>query len=93
MRIKVEFAGGLDMLFNAKQLEVDIPDDTNIRKLIELLRDEHIKRDRELFATGSKIRPGVLILVNDVDFEVLESYDYKLKQNDTVLFVSTLHGG
>ena len=38
-------------------------------------------------------RPGILVLINDADWE-LEGEDlYELKTNDNVLFVSTLHGG
>lgn len=38
-------------------------------------------------------RPGVLVLVNDADWELEGEDKYELKKNDNILFVSTLHGG
>lgn len=38
-------------------------------------------------------RPGILVLVNDSDWELLGELDYEIQQNDNILFISTLHGG
>ena len=38
-------------------------------------------------------RPGILVLVNDADWELEGEDQYELKRNDNILFVSTLHGG
>ncbi|EDQ88448.1 uncharacterized protein MONBRDRAFT_8920 [Monosiga brevicollis MX1] len=38
-------------------------------------------------------RPGILILVNDTDWELLDGLDYQLQDKDNVVFISTLHGG
>jgi ubiquitin related modifier 1 len=38
-------------------------------------------------------RPGILVLINDADWELEGEGAYKLKENDHILFVSTLHGG
>lgn len=41
------------------------------------------------------IKPGILPLVNDEDWELLEpsGMEAVLKDGDNVLFISTLHGG
>lgn len=38
-------------------------------------------------------RPGILILVNDVDWELEGELDYELQEGDDIVFISTLHGG
>ena len=38
-------------------------------------------------------RPGILVLINDVDWELEGEDKYELVDGDNVLFVSTLHGG
>ena len=38
-------------------------------------------------------RPGVLVLINDADWELEGEEAYELQDRDNVLFVSTLHGG
>ena len=38
-------------------------------------------------------RPGILVLVNDTDWEILGGTGYELQPNDNIVFISTLHGG
>jgi hypothetical protein len=38
-------------------------------------------------------RPGILVLINDADWELEGEATYALQPNDNILFVSTLHGG
>ena len=38
-------------------------------------------------------RPGILVLINDSDWELEGEDKYELANNDNILFVSTLHGG
>ena len=44
-------------------------------------------------ADGVSSRPGILVLINDADWELEGEDKYELKSGDNVLFVSTLHGG
>ena len=38
-------------------------------------------------------RPGILVLINDADWELEGEDQYKIQDSDNILFVSTLHGG
>lgn len=38
-------------------------------------------------------RPGILVLINSVDWELEGEEAYELQPNDEILFISTLHGG
>lgn len=38
-------------------------------------------------------RPGILVLINDADWELEGEDKYEIEEGDNVLFVSTLHGG
>jgi molybdopterin converting factor small subunit len=38
-------------------------------------------------------RPGILVLINDADWELEGELDYELKDRDEMVFISTLHGG
>lgn len=51
-----------------------------------------------LFVKGTKknsetVRPGVLVLVNDADWELLGGPGARVGAGDRVTFISTLHGG
>ncbi|XP_008486555.2 ubiquitin-related modifier 1 homolog, partial [Diaphorina citri] len=47
----------------------------------------------ELFVQGDSVRPGILVLINEADWELYGELTYELKENDTIMFISTLHGG
>lgn len=93
----VEFKGGLELLFdNCKKKELKLQlDDTkfNIRRLINYLKTNYLKERPELFVSGDDIRPGILIIINETDSELVGHLDYELQNNDNILFISTLHGG
>ena len=38
-------------------------------------------------------RPGILLLVNEADWELEGQGDYVLENGDEIAFISTLHGG
>lgn len=38
-------------------------------------------------------RPGILVLINNGDWELEGEGDYVLQDGDEVVFISTLHGG
>ena len=52
-----------------------------------------VKERVELFVMGESVRPGILVLVNNSDWELTGQLDYCLQQNDHITFISTLHGG
>lgn len=96
LSILVEFSGGAELLFgNTKKLPLVLPTSTDwtIKKLIAFLRDNHLKERAELFVHGDTVRPGILVLINDTDWELLGDKDYVIQPNDNILFISTLHGG
>jgi len=101
LAITVEFIGGLEMLFsNERKLKVSLPlKDQNgnladIGYLVQYLCENVMKDQRkELFVLNNAVRPGILVLINDADWELEGEEKYKIQQGDNILFVSTLHGG
>ncbi len=92
--IKVEFNGGLELIFKNKQLSLQINrEQFTLQDLVDELKT-HIKERPEFFLTKEgKVRPGVLVLINDSDWELFDKEHTSLSNNDTVSFISTLHGG
>jgi ubiquitin related modifier 1 len=48
---------------------------------------------RNMAKYESRRRPGILVLINDADWELEGEERYQLQKGDNILFVSTLHGG
>jgi ubiquitin related modifier 1 len=79
--ITVELAGGLDLLFgNKKSLSLDAPAaPLTMRGVISLLREHHLRERPELFVQGESVRPGILVLINEVDWELEAQLEAEVK--------------
>jgi len=104
LNLKVEFGGGLELLFSNKRKHVvtvpsTVPkghrkgEPVDINFLIHWLKDHLLKERPELFIESGTVRPGILVLVNDTDWELEGEGEYEVKEGDEIVFISTLHGG
>ncbi|ERL86354.1 ubiquitin-related modifier 1 [Dendroctonus ponderosae] len=97
MDIKLEFGGGAELLFdNQKQYKITLENKKTpwlIGDLLFWIKDNLLKDRPELFLQNDSVRPGILVLVNDTDWELMDTVRYEIKPNDSILFISTLHGG
>ncbi|XP_043285851.1 ubiquitin-related modifier 1 homolog [Venturia canescens] len=94
--VTVEFGGGAELLFGKKkkhQVSLPLNQEWTLQNLLYWLRDNLLTERKELFLQGDTVRAGILVLVNDTDWELVGQGDYKLSPRDTVTFISTLHGG
>ncbi|RSL58515.1 hypothetical protein CEP54_007754 [Fusarium duplospermum] len=91
LAIAVEFSGGLEMLFSDKRHHsLSIPANVmqDSRKDLFVL-DNHLSAADQV----ANSRPGILVLINDADWELEGEEAYEIQSGDSILFVSTLHGG
>ncbi|XP_062156766.1 ubiquitin-related modifier 1 homolog 2-like [Alnus glutinosa] len=99
MQLTLEFGGGLELLCDSVKVhnvDVDVQNGAEKLTMKELLcwvRNNLIKERPEMFMKGDSVRPGVLVLVNDCDWELSGQLDTTLEEKDVVVFISTLHGG
>ncbi|AEC10588.1 putative Beta-grasp domain superfamily protein [Arabidopsis thaliana] len=101
MQLTLEFGGGLELLCDSEKIHkvnVDLPngadsDDFTMKHLLSWVRTNLIKERPEMFMKGDTVRPGVLVLVNDCDWELSGQLDTVIEDKDVVVFISTLHGG
>ncbi|KAG7644422.1 Molybdopterin synthase/thiamine biosynthesis sulfur carrier beta-grasp [Arabidopsis suecica] len=101
MQLTLEFGGGLELLCDSEKIHkvnVDLPngadsDDFTMTHLLSWVRTNLIKERPEMFMKGDTVRPGVLVLVNDCDWELSGQLDTVIEDKDVVVFISTLHGG
>ncbi|KAL2258571.1 hypothetical protein VTK26DRAFT_8071 [Humicola hyalothermophila] len=99
--VTVDFSGGLEMLFdNQRSHSVPLPSTDGSGKpatiafLIDYLCRNLMKDPRkDLFVLDGHIRPGILVLINEADWELEGEEAYEIQPRDNILFVSTLHGG
>ncbi|KAK3429832.1 hypothetical protein EUGRSUZ_E01325 [Eucalyptus grandis] len=91
--------GGLELLCDSVKIHnvnVETPKGAQqlaMRDLLVWVQKNLIKERPEMFIKGDTVRPGVLVLVNDCDWELSGQLDTTLEEKDVVVFISTLHGG
>lgn len=99
INVKVEFLGGLDVISGkVREHKVALPfaeGGAKVRDLVEyitkmVIRDE---KDIPVFIEDGTVRPGILVLINDTDWELEGMEEYVVEAGDVFTFTSTLHGG
>eukprot|EP00088_Acartia_fossae_P068569 TRINITY_DN8726_c0_g1_i11.p1 TRINITY_DN8726_c0_g1~~TRINITY_DN8726_c0_g1_i11.p1 ORF type:complete len:100 (-),score=7.04 TRINITY_DN8726_c0_g1_i11:81-380(-) len=97
LNLTLEFSGGAELLVDKQKthnVQIDTAGKTwKIQDLLYWIRDNLLKERPELFLKENTVRPGILVLVNDSDWELLGQLDYEIENNDNIVFISTLHGG
>ncbi|ODV71607.1 ubiquitin-related modifier URM1 [Cyberlindnera jadinii NRRL Y-1542] len=105
--VKLEFltnsckSGGLDVIFGGERYhKISLESNTDgspvkLRDLIKYIVDNMIKDEKDInvFLENGTIRPGILTLINDTDWELEGEEEYELEAGDVIAFTSTLHGG
>lgn len=100
---------GLETLFEKKKhisVSLDAQKDYSIQDFLIFIADNYLTERRDLFlqeySAGEtapslilkvNLRPGILCLINDSDWELHDTLNYKLIDGDEIIFISTLHGG
>ncbi|KAF4971552.1 hypothetical protein FSARC_1648 [Fusarium sarcochroum] len=95
LNIDVEFSGGLEMLFsNKRQHALAIPaadqdgKPADIAYLIDHLCQNVMDDSRkDLFVLDNHLRPGILVLINDADWELEGEEAYEIQSGDNILLL------
>lgn len=99
IKVKVEFLGGLDVISgHVREHKVTLPLEEGVATMKDLI--EHVThtvvadpKDIPVFIEDDTVRPGILVLINDTDWELEGMEDYVVESGDVFTFTSTLHGG
>ncbi|XP_076020345.1 ubiquitin-related modifier 1 isoform X2 [Genypterus blacodes] len=94
--LHLEFGGGAELLFDGvKEHYVTLPSQSepwDMKQLLVWIQRNLLKERPELFVQGDSV-PGILVLINDADWELMGELNYQLEDQDNIVFISTLHGG
>lgn len=99
IKVKVEFLGGLDVISShVREHKVTLPleeGEATMKDLIAHVTTSVITdpKDIPVFIEDDTVRPGILVLINDTDWELEGMEEYVVELGDLFTFTSTLHGG
>lgn len=96
MELTLNFGGGAELLVGgSREGKVYLPVGTRMSTLLTWMvgKGGVVKERPELIIQGNDVRPGILVLVNDTDWELVGRTEAILSPGDVITFISTLHGG
>ncbi|KAI3405393.1 URM1 [Candida oxycetoniae] len=99
IKVKVEFLGGLDVISSSvKEHKVNLPyeeGEATMKEALDYITHHLITdpKDIPVFIEDDTVRAGILVLINDTDWELEGKEEYLVENGDVLTFTSTLHGG
>ena len=106
MNVVLEFSGGAELLFGkVRQHKVSLPNATpaanqnqawSVGQLLVWIKENLLRERPELFlkdpsAAKLDVRPGILVLINEADWELMGQTDYILEVNIKNVMQSVIH--
>lgn len=88
--MKVEVFGHLRQALRASSLELKIEGRKRLKEVLEMLPEE--LKAHVLDEYGA-IRPGIMILINDIDVRTVYNYEVLVSDSDRLTLVPMIHGG
>jgi molybdopterin synthase sulfur carrier subunit len=94
MRVKVRFYGSLYELLNTREVDLELPDGSSLRTLIEVINSKlNPNFSRTLLDERGSIRGSYVILLNGSAVRDDPLDKVKLNNGDVVAFLPTAVGG
>jgi MoaD family protein len=92
VKITVKFLAYFRDIFETKERDIGLPDDSRLGDLLELLGDSSRRRS-EILGGSNQIHPQVIIMINGMPAQSLGGLNARLKDGDLVAVFPFLGGG
>ncbi len=92
--VKISFLSLLKDRFGAKELNMDLEDESTIKDLFSKLFEKYGEDIKKLLIkkTGD-LNDQVVIMVNETNIRSLDKFDTKIHNNDKIIFLPAIAGG
>jgi len=94
MKVEVKFFTSLREITGKKVDEIQLQNVITVEELLTLLSEKHGKKFNEyVYDKKGKVQGFLSFLVNGKNINVLQGFDTKLKQGDTIAILPPVGGG
>ncbi len=92
--VKISFLSLLKDMIGAKELNMDLEDESTIKDLFSKLFEKYGEDIKKLLIkkTGD-LNDQVVIMVNEKNIRSLDKFDTKIHNNDEIIFLPAIAGG
>ncbi|MGQ9722264.1 MAG: MoaD/ThiS family protein [Candidatus Jordarchaeum sp.] len=93
MKVSVRAMSTLKYTAKKSKMLFTIENGATVRSLLNLIREVDEKLYNAISVNEGQLNPGIIVLINERDMELLQGIDTKLQDGDVVVFLSAVHGG
>ncbi len=93
MKVNVRALSSLKYSAKRSKMSLNIDDGATFRFLLNLILAVDEKLFNAILDHEGELNPGIIVLINERDIDVLQGLDTKLSDGDDVVFLSAIHGG
>ncbi|EAL51695.1 Urm1 (Ubiquitin related modifier), putative [Entamoeba histolytica HM-1:IMSS-B] len=91
MVVKIELSGGLEYDAKTTHFEIEIGNIKTMRDVIHKIKE--IQTGLAPIFTEESVIPGIIVLINDADWELVGMLDSEVHDGDVISLISSIHGG
>lgn len=93
--MKVSFRGGLEEYMAGADISLcpSLLRERRVKELILHIHNNIMDKDYQHFSKGDELEGGILCVINDKDWEVLEGKETEVSDEDHIYFITSMHGG
>jgi MoaD family protein len=94
MKIKIKFFTSLREITDKKVDEIQLQNSITVKELLVILSEKYGKKFKEyIYNKKGEVQDFLSFLVNGKNINVLQGFDTKLKQGDTIAILPPVGGG
>ncbi len=92
--VKISFLSLLKDRFGAKELNMDLEDESTIKDLFSKLFEKYGEDIKKLLIKKTNdLNDQVVIMVNEKNIRSLDKFDTRIHNNDKIIFLPAIAGG
>lgn len=93
MRVSFKSFGPIRRALNSQVLDIDVPDNSTVREVIDRIVEIGGDEVRRLVLNGNRVSGNLIVMLNKRDVATLEGEDTPVSENDVVVVLPHVQGG
>lgn len=93
MKVKFKSFGPLRRVLKGKVIEIDIPENSTVRQVVDKILEIYGKAAKRLILDGDRISGNLILMLNQKDVDTIAGEKTIVKEGDEVVILPHVQGG
>jgi MoaD family protein len=93
MKVKFKSFGPLRRVLKGKVIEIDIPENSTVRQVVDRILEIYGKDAKRLILDGDRISGNLILMLNQKDVDTIAGEKTIVKEGDEVVILPHVQGG